>query len=104
MGQAAHGSHVIEALRQHATSWFVQVPALWTARDLPTPQKQVLGGMRWRIPRELAEAVEILTQKLHLVLVLEGLSWGEASTLDWLAYVARRRAPARLLVLGTYRP
>jgi hypothetical protein len=26
------------------------------------------------------------------------------STLDWLAFVARRREPARLLIIGTYRP
>ena len=38
------------------------------------------------------------------MLVLEDLHWSDAATLDWLAYVARRREPARLLVLGTYRP
>jgi predicted ATPase len=37
-------------------------------------------------------------------LVLDDLHWSDVSTLDWLAYVARRRAPARLFVIGAYRP
>src|SRR5262249_16799862 len=59
---------------------------------------------RERMLRELAEAVEILTAECPLILVLEDLHWSDVSTLDWLAYVARRREAARLLVLGTYRP
>jgi predicted ATPase len=51
--------------------------------------------------RELAEALELLTAQL--VLVLEDLHWSDPSTLDLLAVLARRREPARLLCLGTYR-
>src|SRR5262249_59705119 len=39
-----------------------------------------------------------------LVLVLEDLQWSDRSTVDLLAYLAQRREPAHLLVLGTYRP
>jgi predicted ATPase len=39
-----------------------------------------------------------------VVFVLEDLQWSDYATLDWLAYLARRRQPARLLVIGTYRP
>src|SRR5262249_26719761 len=35
---------------------------------------------------------------------LEDLHWSDVSTLDWLAFVARRREPARLLIIGVYRP
>jgi len=38
------------------------------------------------------------------VLILEDLHWSDYATLDLLALLARRRTPARLLVLGTYRP
>src|SRR5262249_56248827 len=31
-------------------------------------------------------------------------AWSDTATLAWLACVARRREPARLLVMGTYRP
>ena len=54
--------------------------------------------------RELAEAMEVLAAVEPLVLVLEDLHWSDRATLDWLAYVARRRDSVRLLILGTYRP
>jgi predicted ATPase len=54
--------------------------------------------------RELAEALEMLTAEQPLVLVLEDLHWSDVSTLDFIASIARRREPARLLLLGTYRP
>ena len=54
--------------------------------------------------RELAEAMEVLTAARPCVLVLEDLHWSDTATIEWLAYMARRRGPARLLVLGTYRP
>ena len=54
--------------------------------------------------RELTEALDVLTTERPLVLVLEDLHWSDAATLAWLAYVARRPDPARLLLLGTYRP
>jgi hypothetical protein len=53
---------------------------------------------------ELAEAVEGVTAWSPLLLVLEDLHWSDVSTVDWLAYQARRREGARLLVVGTYRP
>ena len=54
--------------------------------------------------RELAEVVETLTAETSLVVVLEDLHWSDYATLDLLALLAQRRAPARLLLLGTYRP
>jgi predicted ATPase len=54
--------------------------------------------------RELAEALELLTAQQPLVLVLEDLHWSDPSTLDLIAVLARRREPARLLLIGTYRP
>src|SRR5262245_36550054 len=54
--------------------------------------------------RELAEGLEALSAAHPLILVLEDLHWSDASTVEALALLARRRDPARLLVLGTYRP
>ena len=53
--------------------------------------------------RELVDALEMLTIVQPLVLVLEDLHWSDASTVEVLALLARRRETARLLVLGTYR-
>jgi predicted ATPase len=52
----------------------------------------------------MAEAAELFTMQRGLVVVLEDLHWSDVSTLDWLTYIARRREPAKLLILGTYRP
>jgi predicted ATPase len=57
-----------------------------------------------RMVRELAEAFEVLTAAHPLILVLEDVHWSDTATLEWFSYVARRPDPARLLVLGTYRP
>src|SRR5262249_23643202 len=46
----------------------------------------------------------VLTAEQPLLLVVEDLHWSDYATLDFLAFVARRSGPARLLVIGTYRP
>ena len=54
--------------------------------------------------RELCEALEVLTQTVPLVLILEDLHWVDNCTLDIISAIARRREPAKLLLLGTFRP
>src|SRR4029453_18678538 len=83
--------------------WLVQLPGLLPDTELERLQRQVEGANAARMLRELAEALEVLTAEEPLV-VLEDLQWSDRSTVEALAYVAQRRAPARLLVLGTYRP
>jgi hypothetical protein len=39
-----------------------------------------------------------------MIMVLEDLHWADHSTLDLISALARRRAPARFVLLGTYRP
>ena len=82
----------------------MQLPALMSTTEFEALQRRVSGTTRERMLRELAEAVEVLTAERPLLLVLEDLHWSDGSTLEWLAYVARRLDWARLLVLGTYRP
>ena len=80
------------------------MPALLTTTDLEALQRRTQGATRERMLRELAEVVEFLSAERPLVLVLEDLHWSDVSTVDWLALVARRREPARLLIFGVYRP
>jgi hypothetical protein len=54
--------------------------------------------------REICETLESLTAQDPLVLILEDLHWVDPSTLDFISALARRRGPAKLLLLGTYRP
>jgi predicted ATPase len=102
--RGSEGSRLIELLTHHAPTWLVQMPALLPTAERETLQRTVAGATKERMLRELAEAVEVLTAERPLVLVLEDLHWSDVSTVDWLAYVARRREQARLLIIGTYRP
>jgi predicted ATPase len=95
---------VLDALRRYAPMWLVQWPGLLPEAELQRLQRQVQGATSARMLRELAEALEVLTTETPLVLVLEDLHWSDPPTVEALAYVAQRRGPARLLVLGTYRP
>ena len=102
--RAPGGAHFVRLLSQYAPTWLAQMPTLLNADELAALQPKVQGATRGRMLRELAEALEALTVEYPLVLVLEDLHWSDASTVDVLAALARRREPARLLVLGTYRP
>jgi DNA-binding winged helix-turn-helix (wHTH) protein/predicted ATPase len=104
LGRGRDGARFVELLRQQAPSWLLQMPALLPATAYEALQQRSSGATRERMLRELAEAVEALTLERPLVLVVEDLHWSDLATLDWLAFVTRRRAAARLLVLGTYRP
>ncbi|MBI3756766.1 MAG: AAA family ATPase [Deltaproteobacteria bacterium] len=98
------GKHLLALLKTHAPTWVVQMPTLLSATEGEALRRKVAGATKERMLRELAEAVEVVTAERPLVLWLEDLHWSDVSTLDWLAFVARRRERVRLLVLGTYRP
>jgi DNA-binding winged helix-turn-helix (wHTH) protein/predicted ATPase len=104
MGRTPDGPQLVALLRQQAPSWLLQLPALLAPAEYEALQRYAGGSTRERMLRELAEAVEVLTATRPCILVLEDLHWSDTATIEWLAYVARRRRPARLLVLGTYRP
>jgi predicted ATPase len=98
------GQHFLALLSQYAPSWLVQMPTLLSAAELEALQQRGSGATQARMLRELAEAIEALTAERPLILVLEDLQWSDYATLEWLAFVARRREKAGLLVIGTYRP
>ncbi|MGH7417030.1 MAG: AAA family ATPase, partial [Candidatus Rokuibacteriota bacterium] len=91
-------------LRRQAPTWLVQMPGLMEDAEREALTRQLYGSTQERMARELAEALEALTAGSPLVLWLEDLHWSDLSTVDLLAMLARRREPARLLVVGTVRP
>ena len=99
-----HGAEVRAVLQPHAPSWLVHLPALITPGDRERLDAMAGGVTPTRMLRELADALEVLSARRPLLLVLEDLHWSDHATLEWLGYVARRRDPARVLILGTYRP
>jgi predicted ATPase len=92
-------------------------PALATLieRHAPTPDLVMAGdasrlaGSEPRVAsermlRDLADTLESLAHDRPLVLVIEDLHWADYSTLDLVSALARRRGPARLMIVGTFRP
>jgi DNA-binding winged helix-turn-helix (wHTH) protein len=98
------GSEVFAVLRRYAPMWLAQLPGSVSETELERLRHQVQGATSARMLRALAEALDVLAAETPLVLVLEDLHWSDSSTVECLGYMAQRRAPVRLLLLGTYRP
>lgn len=107
LGQLVRGpakTLVIHTLTTHAPTWMVQFPSLVRAEQQATLQKEILGATPERMVREICEALEVISQSVTLVVILEDLHWADPSTLDLISAIARRRGLARLCLVGTVRP
>jgi len=93
----------IASLRAHAPTWLAQLPSLVDADEAAALRQRLVGSTGDRMLREFASWVEATALEAPLVLVIEDLHWSDGATLDALAALAHGRAPARLLVLPTYR-
>jgi predicted ATPase/DNA-binding winged helix-turn-helix (wHTH) protein len=98
------GGGLVDLLAREAPTWLVQMPGLLEIADLQVLQQRVVGSTRERMLREMSQAIAILTANRTLVLILEDLHWSDQSTLQLLMSLARSSTPARLLVIGTWRP
>jgi predicted ATPase/DNA-binding winged helix-turn-helix (wHTH) protein len=90
-------------LASRAPTWLAQLSGPHPPADAEAPALAATTPPE-RMLREMAEAIDELTGKTTLVLVLEDLHWADYSTLDLVSALARRRQSARLLVIATYRP
>ena len=97
------GAAMKEILSAQAPSWLAQMPALWTRSERSALETRG-RATRERMMRELTLAIEAIASDAPLLLKLEDIHWSDTSTLDWLAHVARRPEPARLMVMATFRP
>jgi DNA-binding winged helix-turn-helix (wHTH) protein/tetratricopeptide (TPR) repeat protein len=97
-------SPVAQTLAKRAPTWWIQFPSLVKAEGREALQREILGATRTRMVREICEALEAITAEYPLVVIFEDLHWVDPSTLDLISALARRREPAKLMLLGTYRP
>jgi len=98
------GAQALDLLRHQAPMWLAQMPSVISQSERDALQSQLADSSRERMLREMAGAIESLTSLSPLLLVLEDLHWSDYSTLDLVSYLARRGDPARLMIVGTYRP
>jgi predicted ATPase len=97
------GAHVVGVLSTHAPSWLVQMPALVRRDQLEELQRRAAGATQARMLRELAEALDALSERAPVILVLEDLQWADPATAELVAILCSRRESARFFLLGTYR-
>ena len=98
------GEQTIALLERHAPMWLAQLPGLLPPRHSARLMRVVAGASRDRMLRELTYALEAMTTHEPLLLGIEDVHWSDPSTLDWLAAVAPRPEPAKLLIVATLRP
>jgi DNA-binding winged helix-turn-helix (wHTH) protein len=98
------GPRVAELLARCAPTWLAQMPSLTEPAETARLSHETLGATRERMLREMAEAIDLVSRATTLVLVLEDLHWSDPATVDLVVALATRREPARLLLIGTYRP
>ena len=79
------------------------MPWLVSPAELSRVQGRTVGATQERMLREIVEALVAGAAERPVVLVLEDLHWSDPSTLALLSALARRREPARLLVVATLR-
>jgi DNA-binding winged helix-turn-helix (wHTH) protein/tetratricopeptide (TPR) repeat protein len=94
---------IVALLESCAPTWLVQLPWVEPRGDREALRRELLGVTKERMLREMGEALEALTAKTPLVLVLEDLHWSDYATLDLLGMLGRRQERARLLIVGSYR-
>ena len=102
--RAADGDRFLAGLREYAPSWLAHLPSVLEPADRAALVRIADGITPAQMLRELTDALEAFTAGGPLVLVLEDLHWSDRATLAWLAYMARKRDSAHILILGTYRP
>jgi DNA-binding winged helix-turn-helix (wHTH) protein/tetratricopeptide (TPR) repeat protein len=95
---------LLALLRTVAPTWLLQLPWLVSGEDeLAGLRLQLQGSGQERMLRELGELLDRATKDKPLLLVTEDLHWSDQATLRLIDHIARRRTPARLMWLATFR-
>src|SRR5262245_57455269 len=94
----------LQLLRQRAPTWLLQFPSLIKADQRDALHRDTVGATRARMVREICGMLEAIGTDQRLIVLLEDVHWADPATLDVLSTFARRRAPARVLVIATQRP
>ena len=102
--RSAESRPLIPLFQQYAPMWLAQMPWLLSEAEQERLQRTLAGTTQTRMLRELAEVLEVITNDKPLVLILENLHRSDYATMDALTMLAQRREPARLMIVGTYRP
>ncbi|WP_279577315.1 AAA family ATPase [Pseudomonas sp. LA21] len=92
-----------ELLRSVAPTWLMQFPWLCSVMEREALRREMVGVGPERMLREMGELLERYTEQRPLLLVTEDLHWSDRSTVQLIAYLARRRGRIRMMWLASFR-
>src|SRR5262245_62140377 len=98
------GATLIPQFRRVAPCWYVQIPSLLSEGEPSGWEAAMMSAAPQRMLREIGAFLESMAARSTVILVLEDLHWSDHPTTDLFSFLAERRDPARLLIIGTYRP
>jgi predicted ATPase len=96
---SGEGKAAARTLERVAPAWLAMLGR--EAEGAEPPARTAAGE---RAPGSLCAALEEMSAAKPLILIIEDLQWADSATLHLIAALARRRAAAKLMLLGTYRP
>jgi tetratricopeptide (TPR) repeat protein len=99
------GDDLAALTRLVAPTWYVQVAPLWATADpaFESILEEARAASPERMKRELAALVRAVASARPLVVVLDDMHWADPSTVELLAYVAKKVTGVGFLVLMAYR-
>lgn len=100
----AGGESIHALFRKHAPTWLLQMRDLLDAEQLAELRQGVGDSTLVWMQREIERGLEAASADRFVVLALEDLHWADAATIGLLGALAAGTMPARLLVIGTFRP
>ena len=98
----SHGS-LVRVVKSVAPNWYAQVRSSSDDQSAARALAEAGAGSPHRMKREMAALLEEASRLHPVVLFLDDLHWGDASTVDLLGYLADRLASMRLLIVVTFR-
>ena len=98
------GDPVVRLFRTKAPTCMVQFSDLLSPEQRRLLEIDVRGATSGRMLREMLAALEELGRSSPVVLVMDDLQWVDRATVDVIAEFARGRQPARVLLIGAFRP
>jgi predicted ATPase len=101
LSAATGGDEILRILTRLAPGCLERLPS---RLHTPAGERGSYASQPVCAPGEICDALEAIAAEQTLVLVFEDLHWADASTLQLISALARRRLPAHLLMLSSYLP
>ena len=99
--RGTQGQEAGDALKQHAPEWAAYVPSL---SEGDAASEGIARPTSSQMLSEIAAGFGAISAIRPILLVCEDLHLADRATLELISYLARRRDPLRLMMVGTYRP